>query len=173
MADHGDDVRRLIADLDLGPASIFGTSIRALIALALAAAERAAVDTLVVHEPPLGQLLTGAERPAFDFEPGDSTDAGAALNAIAASVGVKRGLAAGDPTARPGIRAADVELFIRCDAPAVGDFQLDLDQLKPLSGRVVVTGSEDGRDFYPYQCAARLADRLGTPLAGFPETTPA
>jgi pimeloyl-ACP methyl ester carboxylesterase len=168
MADHGDDVRRLIGELDLGPASVFGTSIGALIALALAAADPAAVDTLVVHEPPLGQLLTDAERPAFDLEPGDSTDAGTALNAIAASIGVKRGLAAGDPAARPGIQAADVELFIRRDAPAVGDFQLDLDQLKPLSGRVIVTGSKDGRDFYPYKCAACLADRLGTPLAELP-----
>lgn len=166
MAQHGDDVRRIITDLGLGPAAVFGTSVGALIALGLAAAEPAAVDTLVVHEPPLGELLTDAERPAFDLPP--SADAGTALNAIAASIGVNRGLPAGDPGDRPEIRAADVELFIRRDVPAVDEFRLDPSRLNPLSGRVIVTGSEDGRDFYPYKCAQRLADLLGSPLAELP-----
>ncbi|MGH3152243.1 MAG: alpha/beta fold hydrolase [Streptosporangiaceae bacterium] len=167
IAQHGDDVRRLVADLGAGPATVFGTSIGALIALALAASAPAAVAQVIVHEPPLGQLLTDDERPAFDLDPRADASAGSALDAIAKSIGVNRGLA-GDPAGRPEIRPADVELFIRRDAPAVGAYRLDLARLVPLAGRIVVAGSQDGRDFYPYQCALRLACQLGTPLAELP-----
>jgi hypothetical protein len=51
---------------------------------------------------------------------------------------------------------------------AIGCYRLDLDRLRPLAGRIIVTGSQDSRDFYPYHCALRLARQLGTPLAELP-----
>jgi pimeloyl-ACP methyl ester carboxylesterase len=163
---HSDDARRLIAELGAGPVSVFGTSFGALIALELAATAPAAVGTLVVHEPPLGQMLAGGGRQPFDLDLDAEKDAGAALNAIAASVGVSRGHAGGGSGAGP--VPADVELFIRRDAPAIGGYRLDLDRLRPLAGRLIVAGSEDSRGFYPYECALRLARQLGTPLAELP-----
>jgi pimeloyl-ACP methyl ester carboxylesterase len=160
---HADDARQLIADLGSGSAAVFGTSFGALIALELAATAPAAISTLVVHEPPLGQLLASGERQPFDLNL-DAEDAGAALDAIAASVGVRRGRAPGGP--RPA--SADVELFIRRDAPAIGGYRLDLGLLRPMTGRLIVTGSEGSRDFYPYRCALRLAGSLGTPLLELP-----
>jgi len=52
--------------------------------------------------------------------------------------------------------------------PAIGRYHLDLDRLHPLSGRIIVTASQDSRGFYPYQCAQQLARHLGTPLAELP-----
>jgi pimeloyl-ACP methyl ester carboxylesterase len=121
---HADDARQLIAALGGGPVCVFGTSFGALIALELAAADPAAVAALVVHEPPLGQLLADGERPGFDLDLDSAKDASAALNAIAA-------------------------------------YTLDLGRLRPLAGRLTVAGSEDSRDFYPYQCALRLVQQLG------------
>jgi pimeloyl-ACP methyl ester carboxylesterase len=60
------------------------------------------------------------------------------------------------------------ELFIRRDVPAIGGYRLDLGRLRPVAGRLVVTGSEGSRDYYPYQCARRLAGQLGTPLLELP-----
>ena len=52
--------------------------------------------------------------------------------------------------------------------PAIGDYHLDLDQLGAVAGQIIVTGSEEGREFYPYQCALRLAEYLGTTLVELP-----
>ena len=162
---HADDARRLIAALGTGPAAVFGTSFGALIALELAATAPAATGPLVVHEPPLGQLLADDERDAFDLEL-DQKDAGAALGAIAASVGVSRGGGQGGPGAGP--VPADIELFIRRDAPAIGGYRIDLDRLRLVTGRLTVTAGEDSQGFYPCECARRLAAQLGLPLAGLP-----
>jgi len=191
IARHAADARRLIAALGAGPVSVFGTSFGALIALELAATAPAAVATVIVHEPPLGQLLAGRERQPFELNLDAEQDAGAALNAIAASVGVSRGRglgvggsgvggsglagsgaagsgAAGSGAAGAGPARADVELFIRRDAPAIGDYRLDIYRLRPMAGRLIVTGSEGSRDFYPYQCTMRLAGQLGLPLTELP-----
>ena len=50
----------------------------------------------------------------------------------------------------------------------MGAYHLDVARLVPLAGRIVVAGSQDGRHFYPYQCALRLARQLGTPLVELP-----
>jgi acetyltransferase/esterase len=37
-----------------------------------------------------------------------------------------------------------------------------------MAGRIIVTGSEDSRGFYPYECAVRLARHFGTQLVELP-----
>jgi pimeloyl-ACP methyl ester carboxylesterase len=164
---HAEDARRLAADLRSGPVAMFGSSFGALIALELAATVPGALGAVIVHEPPLGQLLAGDDRQLFDLNLDAEKDPVAALNAIGASVGVSRGRAAGAP-AGPGSSPAGVELFIRRDAPAIGGYRLDLNRLRALGGRIIVAGSRESRGFYPYQCAERLARRLDTPLAELP-----
>jgi pimeloyl-ACP methyl ester carboxylesterase len=173
IARHSDDLRRLIAHLGTGPASVFGTSFGALIALDLAATSPAVIGTLIVHEPPLGEVLASTERLPFDVNLDTEPDPASALSAIAASIGVKRGLTGDGPARQPGggeggARPGDVELFIRRDVPAIGDYHLDLNRLDAMAGRIIVTGSEEGRGFYPYQCAQRLAEYLGTTLVELP-----
>jgi pimeloyl-ACP methyl ester carboxylesterase len=164
---HADDARRLAVDLGSGPVAVFGTSFGALVALELAATVPAALGAVIVHEPPLGQLLAGDDRQPFDLNLQAEKDPVAALNAIAASVGVSRGRAA-DALAGPGSSPADVELFIRRDAPAIGGYRLELERLRVMGGRIIVGGSRESRGFYPYQCAGELARRLHIPLAELP-----
>jgi acetyltransferase/esterase len=176
IAQHSHDLSHLITHLGTGPAGVFGTSFGALIALDLAATAPAAIATLVVHEPPLGQILPSTERQPFDLNLDAEPDPASALDAIAASIGVKRGLTGDGPARRSGggeggaagPRPDDVELFIRRDVPAIGDYHLDLTRLDAMAGRIIVTGSEEGRGFYPYQCAQRLAEYLGTTLVELP-----
>ncbi len=54
---RADDLSRLIAHLDAGPATVFGSSGGAVTALALVQAHPERVRTVVAHEPPLNELL--------------------------------------------------------------------------------------------------------------------
>jgi pimeloyl-ACP methyl ester carboxylesterase len=167
MRVHADDVNAVIGDLSAGPATVFATSVGALIGLELAASHPDAVARVIVHEPPLGDLVPAEDRASFDVEL-DDEDAGTALDQIAASIGVTRGRSLTSDGDRPEVRSPDVEVFIRRDVPAIGSYELDLDRLAPLTDRLLVTASEEGRDYYPYRCAAALADAVGTQLIELP-----
>ena len=58
---HGDDLHRLIAELDAGPVDLFASSGGAVNALALVAEHPEQVRTLVAHEPPLASILPDRE----------------------------------------------------------------------------------------------------------------
>jgi pimeloyl-ACP methyl ester carboxylesterase len=168
IAVHAGDVRHVLDDLDAGPASVFATSVGALIGLELAAFHPDTVARVIIHEPPLAQLIPAEDQASFDIVL-DRDDAGAALDQIAGSIGVTRGRSlTGGSGDRPEVRRADIELFIRRDVPAIADYELDLDRITPLADRIVVTASEEGREFYPHRCAEALATTLGTPLIELP-----
>ncbi|WP_449061436.1 alpha/beta fold hydrolase [Planomonospora algeriensis] len=59
---RADDLSRLLAHLDAGPAAVFGSSGGAVSALALAIAHPEQVHTVIAHEPPLCPLLPDRER---------------------------------------------------------------------------------------------------------------
>jgi pimeloyl-ACP methyl ester carboxylesterase len=164
---HANDVRDVIDDLGAGPASVFATSVGALIGLELAAAHPAALARVVVHEPPLGQLVPADDQASFDVEL-DRDDAPRALDQIAKSIGITRGRSLAGADDRPEVRQDDVELFIRRDVPAIADYQLDIARVTPLADRIVITAGEDGRAFYPHRCAEALASALGIPLIELP-----
>jgi pimeloyl-ACP methyl ester carboxylesterase len=164
---HANDVRNVIDDLGAGPVSVFATSVGALIGLELAAADPRAITRIVVHEPPLGQLVPADDRASFDIEL-DQDDAGTALDQIAESIGLNRGRSPTGADDRPEVRQEDVELFIRRDVPAIADYRLDLDRIVSVADRIVVTASEEGRDFYPHRCAMALAAALSTRLIELP-----
>ena len=142
---------------------MFATSVGALIGLELAAADPEAVARVVVHEPPLGQLVPADDQASFDVEL-DRDDAPRALDQIATSIGITRGRSLTGSDDRPEARREDIELFIHRDVPAIADYRLNLDHLTPLADRIVITAGEDGRAFYPHRCAEALAAALGRPL---------
>ncbi len=164
---HAGDVRHILDDLDAGPASVFSTSVGALIGLELAASHPSTVARVIVHEPPLGQLVPADDQASFGVEL-DRDDAGAALDQIAQSIGITRGRSLTGSGDRPEVRHGDIELFIRRDVPAIADYDLDLDRITPLADRIIVTASEEGREFYPHRCAQALAAALGTPPIELP-----
>ncbi len=65
---RADDFSRLLAHLDAGPATVFGSSGGAVSGLALVQAHPEQVHTLVAHEPPLQELLDDRERRRADTE---------------------------------------------------------------------------------------------------------
>jgi pimeloyl-ACP methyl ester carboxylesterase len=160
IAVHADDVRHVLDHLGAGPASVFATSVGALIGLELAAAHPAALARVIVHEPPLGQLVPADDQASFDVEL-DRDDAGRALDQIAESIGVTRGHSLTGSDDRPEARRDDIELFIHRDVAAIADYQLDLNHITPLADQIVLTASEDGRAFYPHRCAEALAAAPG------------
>ncbi|GAA3122764.1 alpha/beta fold hydrolase [Streptosporangium carneum] len=58
---RADDLSRLLAHLDAGPAAVFGSSGGAVTALALALAHPEQVHTVIAHEPPLNRVLDDRE----------------------------------------------------------------------------------------------------------------
>ena len=58
---RADDLARLLTHLDLGPATVVGSSGGAVTALALTQARPDLVHTVVAHEPPLSELLDNRE----------------------------------------------------------------------------------------------------------------
>ncbi|YCK33340.1 alpha/beta fold hydrolase [Actinomadura sp. ATCC 39365] len=62
MADHADDVARLLAEVADGPALMAGFSMGAAIGLRVAARHPGVLGTLIAHEPVLPNLLPAAGR---------------------------------------------------------------------------------------------------------------
>jgi pimeloyl-ACP methyl ester carboxylesterase len=169
---HSDDVHHLLAALGTEPAYVLGFSIGALIGLDLTLRHPDQVRTLVAHEPPAGQLLSDAERPDDGLlELYQREGGGVAIRKFAASIGVdphnresKMGLPQGSEVSAEHNR----EAFFKHDAGAVGRYRLDIAALKAAPTRVVLAGGCEGRQYFPYRCAAKLADCLGSPLEEFP-----
>jgi hypothetical protein len=69
---------------------------------------------------------------------------------------------------RPEVRPGDIELFIHRDVPAIADYTLDLGVISQLTDRIIITASEEGREFYRHRCAQALAAALNTPLIELP-----
>lgn len=171
IATHSDDVHHLLAALGSEPAYVFGCSIGALIGLDLVIHHPKQVRTLVAHEPPLAQLLPDAEHTPKLLELYRQQGAAAALQMFAASIGVHHhGKASNLGLPQESIRIAEYnrESFFKHDAGAVGRYTLDIAALQAAPTRIVLAGGQEGREYFPYRCAAALADRLGTTVVEFP-----
>ena len=170
IATHSEDVHRVLSALGAAPAMVFGSSIGAMIGLDLLIRHPEDVRVLVAHEPPVGGLLTDDEEPSVSLADSyaETGDADAAMRQFAASLapeGLRR-VAQNRP--RRGPKTRNNEFFLRNDGPAVHRYELDLGALRALTSRLVIGGGRDGRAFFPYICAARLAGLLGTGLTEFP-----
>ena len=168
---HAEDVHHVLLALGNEPAYVFGSSIGALIGLALTVRYPDQVRLLVAHEPPLSQLLSEAERAnARLLELYRREGGAAAISKFAESIGVHPAGAAALARTQRDSRMAEhnVESFLKRDASAVGRYRLDVDALKTIRGRVVIAGGSGGRQYFPYRAAAKLAEQIGTPLVEFP-----
>lgn len=177
---HSDDASRLLAALTDEPAYLFGSSLGALIALDLAAAHSEQVRLLVAHEAALADLLDEPERGQLKerqrdveatFEKAGFAPAMQKLIAIAGGFGtdpdpeaqVQR--PAGERVARHG---ANMQFFLGHDAPSAHRYQLDIEALRSVSGRIVPAAGRLSRDMMPHRCAQSLARLLGRELHEFP-----
>src|SRR5579871_4900342 len=136
---HGDDARRLLAELTSEPAYVFGSSAGALIALDLVARCPDRVRTLVAHEPPAHYLLPDADQPEDDpLEIYRREGALAAMQRFAAKSGLNY------EDREPGVElpkmsaegAANAEALFKYTFLAVRRYRLDIAALSAASTRI-------------------------------------
>jgi pimeloyl-ACP methyl ester carboxylesterase len=182
VAEHADDLHRLIAALGWGPVDLFASSGGAINALALVERHPEDVRILVCHEPPAATLLPDREAALAATQDIHETylraGRGPAMAKFIALV-THVGPVPDDWTARP---APDPAIFglpteddgTRDDAllgqnmPANPSYEFDVDALRSASTRIVVAAGEESDGTLASRGAFAVAERLGTKSAMFP-----
>lgn len=194
VSEHADDALRLLERLSPGePARVFGASSGAIAALHLLTTHPERLVRVVVHEPPVVEVLPdAAEHRTLLARVRDTLRteglmpamavfaAGLAAGAEGGAAGVKEGAEAGsaEPKAAPALppqaaarvarTMADLPYFVGRVVPAFMAYAPDVHRLEALTDRLVLAGGQDSRGELPYRAAAFLAERLGVDLRHFP-----
>jgi pimeloyl-ACP methyl ester carboxylesterase len=172
---RADDLARLVAHLDAGPAAVFGSSGGAVSALALAQAHPELVHTVIAHEPPLIELLSDrAERHAANEDviatwfAGDHVGAWAKFltNAnITLPEGVFEVMFAGEPDPQA---VADTDFQNAHMLRPTTHWRPDAAALRDGAPRIVVGLGEESAGQLCNRTSRALATALGTKPAMFP-----
>jgi pimeloyl-ACP methyl ester carboxylesterase len=181
IATDVEDAVALIARHGGGPARVFGTSSGAIVALDLVARHPELVSTVVVHEPPILELLDDpnawAERLAGVFATYETAGLWPAMAQFGHLVGLGR------PTAPPPRADSAAEIAaIRARAEDNMTFWMehefrqypachpDLGALAAVAEKIVPAGGRDSREngSMPFLPVVALARRLGRDIAEFP-----
>jgi len=97
----------------------------------------------------------------------------AAIRKFAASIGVHHDRKQSSiELTQENIRVAENnrESFFKYDVGAASHYTLDIGAMKTVPTQIVIAGRRDGRKYFPYLCAASLADHLGIAITEFPGT---
>ncbi|MFD1147183.1 alpha/beta fold hydrolase [Saccharothrix hoggarensis] len=172
---RADDLARLIAHLDVGPAVVLGSSGGAVSALALAQAHPELVRTVIAHEPPLDELVEDREelRERTDdmiatYLAGDRLGAWRKFLAIAdidMPVEAVEQMFGGDGD--PQDRADEHYQYTRMLRPTV-EFVPDVEALRASGARIVVAIGEASGGQLCERTSQALAERLGVEPTTFP-----
>ncbi|MCQ9179623.1 alpha/beta hydrolase [Streptomyces sp. IBSBF 2953] len=179
LAEHAEDVHRLLASLTDGPALMLGCSLGAVIGLHVATRHPGQIRVLIAHEPVAPRLLPGAERAHHNHELAALQDLylreglGAALPEIARTLGIDptNGDTEPDLTPQPmnALRKANFDFFVRHDFTAVIQDTLDVDALRSTGTHIIpAAGRTTPRTVFDYRCATALAARLDRELHELP-----
>lgn len=176
---QADDVHRLLAVLGGGPAQVFGSSGGAVAGLALVAAHPGQVRTLVVHEPPLIELLPDRARlraeiqDIYDTYRAEGPDK--AMGKFMAHAGVGSPAAPDDGTPRwepsPEQIArmrATTGMFLAHLLRPTTSYRPGIPALAAAPARIVVAAGATSEGQVANRGAVALAGQLGTPVAVFP-----
>jgi pimeloyl-ACP methyl ester carboxylesterase len=175
---RADDLARLLAHLDAGPAVVFGSSGGAVTALALAQARPDLVHTVIAHEPPVQSLLPDAEQRHAATEAIIATyvsdGPGAAWMAFlaAANLPVPQGDEPAGPSPQSGERdpeevATERRFFLHELRPTTR-WQPDVDALRSGATRIVVGIGKESTGQLCDLTSTALADALDVEPAFFP-----
>ncbi len=180
--EHAEDLRRLIEELDAGPADVFGSSGGAVNALALAAAHPELIRTLVAHEPPAARELPDAETVlaacADIRDTYQSSGFGPAMARFIALVSYSGPIPPdfpGQPAPDPGAFGLPVQDDGSRDDPLLGPhmtacpgYQHDFAALRAAPARIVLgVGTQSGA-MLAGRSATAVAERLGSIPVTFP-----
>ncbi|MGI5492228.1 alpha/beta fold hydrolase [Microtetraspora malaysiensis] len=179
VAQHADDIHRLLAELTDQPVLMLGCSLGASIGLHLAVQHPEQISTLVAHEPVTPRLLPAEQRAHHERELEEiqhihqRDGLQAALAMIADVLGIDRT----NPDAEPDLtpqpmtpqRVRNFTFFIEHDFTAVIRDTLDVAALKETPTRIVpAVGRTTPHTVFDRTCATALADLHGTRLREFP-----
>jgi pimeloyl-ACP methyl ester carboxylesterase len=181
IATDVDDAVALIARHGGGPARVFGSSSGAIVALDLVTRHPEVVSTVVVHEPPILELLDDPDAWADRLAGVFTTYETAGLWPAMAQFGHVVGL--GRPTAPPPgadsapeiaamrARAEDnMRFWMEHEFRQYPAYHPDLDALAAVAEKIVPAGGRDSRanGSMPFLPVITLAGRLGRDIAEFP-----
>jgi pimeloyl-ACP methyl ester carboxylesterase len=179
---QADDAHRLLTEVGLGPATVFGSSAGAVTGLELVARHPEQVRCLVAHEPPVTQLLPdaaqhqagAAELHVLHRDKG----VGAALARFLADNGLGAGANSG-PTWQPAASDPEEEatnarflnnldMFFAHVIEPLNRYRPDISALRHASTRLVVAAGTESAGQLPYRAAIALADALMVPVTELP-----
>jgi pimeloyl-ACP methyl ester carboxylesterase len=171
---RADDLSRLLAHLDAGPAVVLGSSGGAVSALALVQAHPEQVSTVIAHEPPLQQLvedreqlLAGTEGIIATYLAHGSGAAWAEFMRVADIVMPEGDQPPAPPQPDPQA-AADERHFFLHELRDTTRWRPDLAALRAVPARVVVGIGEHSRGELCDRTSRALAAELGTEPTMFP-----
>ncbi|MEE6271003.1 MULTISPECIES: alpha/beta fold hydrolase [Streptomyces] len=181
VAEHADDAFRLLERLSPdAPARVFGASSGGIVALHLLTTRPERVERVVVHEPPVVEVLPDAAvhraliaRVQATFRTEGLMPAMAAFAAgLAKDGGTPAPRAQVELPPQAAARAertrANLPFFVGRIVPGFMSYAPDLERLAALSDRLVLACGQDSRGELPYRPAALLAERFGCELRHFP-----
>jgi pimeloyl-ACP methyl ester carboxylesterase len=173
VAQHADDVSRVLKAVTSEPVYAVGISIGAIIGLELMRAHPEQLRGLVAHEPPATgvlppELAATVTKMQKDVEDALKTKGLGAMKMFLDMTGFDlKDREPGFQLPQPNpAYAENMGYFLKHDAKAVRDYALDVDALK---GRpIVVAAGTSSRHLFTHQCAEALARALGVPVVEFP-----
>jgi len=182
VAEHADDLHRLIGAVGGGPVDVFASSGGATNALALVERHPEDVRTLVAHEPPSAATLPDREAALAAMDDLRETyqlhGLGTAMAKFIALVSYQ-GPIPEDWPSRPAPDPAAFGLSTEDDGsredpllaqnmPQNPAYEYDFDALRGASTRIVIGASTDGEGTLANRGAHAVAERLGTTPVAFP-----
>jgi len=176
---QADDVHRLLAALGREPAYVFGSSGGAVVGLALVTAHPGQVRTLVVHEPPVVELLPDSAQvrtqiqDIYDTYRADGADKAMQKFMAHAGLGAAPGQKAEAPLWEPSPEQmarmrATTEVFLAHLIRPTTRYRPDIEALRTAPARTVVAVGATSKGQLANRGARALADELGTPAVEFP-----
>ncbi len=170
-----DDVRRLIEHLTDQPATVFGSSSGAIVALEVISHSPERVQTVVAHEPPAVSLLPDAAKWLAFF---DGVYATYRKDGIPKAMHQFASGAFGSVDQRLMERAmrehtneytqSNATYWMEHELRQYPRVELDLAALEAFAERIVLAGGRDAQDQLPYQPNRVLAQKLGRAIVDLP-----
>jgi pimeloyl-ACP methyl ester carboxylesterase len=182
VAEHAEDLHRLIGELGGGPVDVFASSGGATNALALVERHPEDVRTLVAHEPPSAASVPDREAALAAVQDLHDTylraGQGVAMAKFILLVS-HQGPIPDDWTSRPdpdpamfGMSADDDgsrdDPLVGQNMPANPAYEYDFDALRNASTRIVLGASADGEGTLANRGARAVAERIGRRVVTFP-----
>jgi pimeloyl-ACP methyl ester carboxylesterase len=181
---HADDAARLIDAVGGAPAYVLGSSGGGTIGLALITRHADKVKKLVVHEPPVMELLPDRARWRGTFSDiydtyraegafpamgkfGQAVEEGAPEGAPKYSEQQQQGEPSPEQAAMMQRMMGNFDFFLAHEIRAIGGYVPDIAALKAARDRIVIAGGKASGEQGAYRAARTLADAIGIELTYF------